>query len=190
MHTNRKPWLNHYKISCFRNYSKWFSCKKIQKTVFDAPPKIPFYKVGFSVPKFKKRPYMPNSQLTSYFANKYLQNKRNRSNFGTNLTFLCQFWVAIPERSNLSIFDHTFKWPFEVLWMPRIKILILFSRWMLGLSKIIFLLFFWHLVWEESLSEFGPENPVFRSRLKKVWMTSYSFLFLFYKLQLLFFKKT
>ena len=154
---------------------------------------MPFCKVGFSVPKFKKRPYMPISKLKSYFANKYLQNKRNRSYFGMNLMFLCQFWVAIPERSNLSIFENTFKWSFEVLWMSRIKILILFGRWRSGLSKKNFLLFFWHLVWEESLSEFGRilmhKNPVFRSRLKKVWMTSYSFLFLFHKLQLLLFKK-
>ena len=36
------------------------------------PLKMPFCKVGFSVPKFKKRPYMPISKLKSYFANKYL----------------------------------------------------------------------------------------------------------------------
>ena len=67
------------------------------------PLKMPFCKVGFSVPKFKKRPYMPISKLKSNFANNYLQNKRNRSNFGLNLTILCQFLVAIPDRSNLSI---------------------------------------------------------------------------------------
>ena len=144
---------------------------------------MPFCKVGFSVPKFKKRPYMPISKLKSYFANKYLQNKRNRSYFGMNLMFLCQFWVAIPERSNLSIFDHTFKWSFEVLWMTRIKILILFGRWRLGLSKIIFLLFFWHLVWEESLSEFGQLSQICqKSRFSKSIKKSFNdqlFVFIF-----------
>ena len=57
---------------------------------------------------------MPISKLKSNIANNYLQNKRNRSNFGLNLTILRQFLVAIPDRSNLPNFDHTFKCPYAV----------------------------------------------------------------------------
>jgi hypothetical protein len=57
---------------------------------------------------------MISSKLKSNFANNYLQNQRKRSNFGLNLTILCQFLVAIPDRSNLPMFDHTFKCPYAV----------------------------------------------------------------------------
>ena len=105
--------------------------------------KMPFCKVGFSVQKFKR------GLISLLFIYKI---KHHRSNFGMNLTFLCQFWVPIPERSNLSFFDHPLKWPYEVLWTHVIKIVILFRRGRLGLS-IIFLLLFWLLVWEESFEQ-------------------------------------
>jgi hypothetical protein len=151
---------------------------------------MPFCKVGFSVPKLKKRPFVPNSKLKIIFRYYLSTNKHHRSNFGMNLTFLCHLWVAIPERSNLSIFDHPFKCPHEVLWMLRIKIFTLFDRRRSGLSKMLFLLFFWHLVLEESLGKFGEISHIcqkyrFSRLIQKVCMASFSFLFLFYKLQLL-----
>ena len=75
---------------------------------------MPFFKWGNRSKKIKRDYICLNSNTKSYFANNYLQNKRNRSNFGLNLTILCQFLVAIPDRSNLSIFDHTFKCPYAV----------------------------------------------------------------------------
>jgi hypothetical protein len=49
------------------------------------------------------------SYLKSNLAINYLQNKHNKFCYRMNLTILCQFWIAIPDRANLSIFDHTFK---------------------------------------------------------------------------------
>ena len=79
-----------------------FLVKKFKKLFLMHPLKMPFCKVGFSVPRFKKRPFMPISKLKSYFANKYLQNKRNRSYFGmiksglakNNIFFIFVIWFV------------------------------------------------------------------------------------------------
>jgi len=39
LHTNRKPWLNFYKIFYFRNIYDWLPRKKITKSVFYSTPK-------------------------------------------------------------------------------------------------------------------------------------------------------
>jgi hypothetical protein len=54
-------------------------------------PNQKFRKIGFLVHKNKNSPYMSISQLKNLII--YLQNNHHRSNFGLNLTFLCQFGV-------------------------------------------------------------------------------------------------
>jgi len=50
---------------------------------------------------------------------------------------------------------YIFKCSYEVLWLSKINILIFSNRGKLGLSKIIIILFFWLLIKEKLLSEFG-----------------------------------
>jgi len=58
LHTNRKPWLNYYKICYFRNIYEWFPRKKIPKTVFYKIPKKDIFKNRvFGLKKYEKPIY-------------------------------------------------------------------------------------------------------------------------------------
>ena len=132
------------------------SWQKISKNWFIyTPKKCPFEKSLFRSKNIKFSHKCIDLNLKSNFAIIYLQNKLKRYDFRSKLTILCQFWVAIPDGSNLSIFDHTFEDPYEVLWYPKLKILILYCRRGLGLSKITFFFIISHLVVEQSLFEFS-----------------------------------
>ena len=135
----------------------WYFKKKIFCFfLVRVPPfrKNPYRIFGFLSQKIKIAHIRLFLNFKSKFAINYLQNKHYKSYFRMNLTILCQFWVSIPDRTNLSIFDHTFKCPHEVLWLSKSNILIFPNRRRFGLSKINFLFFIWPLVWEESSSEF------------------------------------
>jgi hypothetical protein len=53
--------------------------------------KIHIENSGFLSQKIKMAHICLFLNLKSNFVNNYLQNEHNRSNFGLNLTFLCQF---------------------------------------------------------------------------------------------------
>jgi hypothetical protein len=74
LYTNRKtrPKETFTKIVVLEIFLSDYLVKKFKKLMH--PFKMPFCKVGFSVSKFKKRPYMPNSKLKILFRN-YLSTK-------------------------------------------------------------------------------------------------------------------
>jgi hypothetical protein len=111
--------------------------------------------------------------LKSNFASIYLQDYPNRYYIRIFLAFLWHFSVVIPDESNLSISEHTFKSPYEVFRLLKIKIFIFSNKRRIGLSKINFLFIIWPLILEETIIEFDQFslkrlNTHFSSRPKKI----------------------
>ncbi len=94
------------------------------------------------------------------------------------------FFVSIPDGANLSIFDHTFRCPCEVLWLLKINIVFFITEEGLGFLILISFNFNWPLVKEESLSEFGylsqirrksifRDDQFFSCKQKRFWFLDY-----------------
>ncbi len=96
LHANRKPLLDCLEKCYFRNIYGWFSRKKSKNYFLLNPKKSPFSKIVFRSTKIRKAYFLIYNLIS--LINIY-KKKRKRSNFRLYFTFLCQFWVAIPDGS-------------------------------------------------------------------------------------------